>query len=225
MSKQRSGSGFNLFWIAIPVTLVLAVVFAIRLVTFRKAAEPENTAVEEISAVKIEEKKVYEKPERLNSSDNWQDSRFYLYGIEYTLPFSPSELEDHGWTVTVADDTIYGNKYAEYTAVNQENQINGYMFNPSGTARKSEDCLIGSVCFSWADAVLAGDIKIMSSGKDEVIEKYGQPDKTDDALNCYIYGADNASFIQPLHDTPYMKLYYYNSDTIQYAEIGNFAKN
>lgn len=223
MGSKKSGTGSKLLLIAAAITLILAVVFSIKLVKFVKTRS-ESVSAEEFTAVKITDNKTYEKPEKLNSSDNWQDSTFFLYGIEYTLPFSPSELEDHGWTVTISDEKINGNKFAEYTAVNQESQIKGYVFNPSGITKKSDECLIGSVCFNWADAVLAGDIKIMSSSKDDVIEKYGQPDKTDDSQKCFIYGADNASFVKPLHETPYVILYYYNSDTIQYAEIGNFAK-
>ncbi|MBQ7542220.1 MAG: hypothetical protein IJT44_08020 [Clostridia bacterium] len=158
----------------------------------------------------------------------WEDMRFILSGVEYRLPLDVSELEAHGWT-GFSEKTVMPDEKVSFEAFYGDAAIAGDLYNPSSTEKSARECQVVRICFTWANGILPQDVRIMKTGIDEVIEKYGEPLFEDQDARAVTYETiDYDGGFAALIDEnkPGVKVFYDEKGTIVYAELycGNIGE-
>ena len=151
----------------------------------------------------------------------WEDMRFLLSGVEYALPCDVGELESHGWELSVAK-TVGPKETVGFEAYYGGAAVQGDLYNPSDAERDAQACPIVKISFTWANAVLPGNLKLMESTVDDVYAKYGEPLYANETMRSVTYETidlDGGMAALTDENRPGVSFFYNEDGKIVFAEL------
>lgn len=152
-------------------------------------------------------------------SDELTDFTFSLEGEVFQLPFALSELTDRGWTIYSSycdyDTIIAGDSRESFTMTKRGRDIDIYVYNYSGNARRLEECPVGAIeveAGDYLDFTIAKGLTPEST-EEEITEALGIPDdgytsESYISMSYLVDGTDNngAHFHISVDDPEYSSL-------------------